>query len=334
MNRTKYALLQTLFVSTMFSLQKLYQTGILVAKLRIPSVLYFSRLTTSNSNESKTQDDLEENDPRKSIERLQAPSSTRLGMLAWDYAEYVNREGVPDATSDMSAWEAVANRKIRDGMKSGEFKNLKGEGKPLEGLGWSSKINTNDKALAEKLLRNANVSPEWVQVRPRGNRWLSISMNLFVNFCLNSFCCVHKYHRCAKPLQLTLHRFVKNCGKHTNLASSTGKRRSSVLLLKLPTSTSEFNNTISLFPLHCTTLYYQSIRNSRQPPSIRANDGVTLELFNLQAAACFFGLKKDTPFIPFRLGRLPRILFTRNRFIAKCESFFWSCCQSTARLSC
>lgn len=105
----------------------------------------------------------EDDDPRYGPSSTSA-SSSRLGMLASDFADFVGREGIPDSASDMSAWEAVANRKIRQGMRQGEFDGLAGSGKPLQEIGWSDRA-ISEHALGEKILRNANAKPRWAQVK-------------------------------------------------------------------------------------------------------------------------------------------------------------------------
>ena len=66
--------------------------------------------------------------------------------------------------ADMSAWEAVANMKIREGAKAGAFKKLSGEGQPIKELGWAQRHQGNANALGDKILRNSNAAPSWLQV--------------------------------------------------------------------------------------------------------------------------------------------------------------------------
>jgi hypothetical protein len=60
----------------------------------------------------------------------------------------------------MNKWESHVDRAIRKAMEEGEFKDLPGEGKPLE---WDDDPNTpDDMKLAYKILRENDLAPDWI----------------------------------------------------------------------------------------------------------------------------------------------------------------------------
>lgn len=60
----------------------------------------------------------------------------------------------------MNQWETAVDRAIRKAMEDGEFKDLPGEGKPLE---WHDDPNTPDEMkLAYKILRENDLAPDWI----------------------------------------------------------------------------------------------------------------------------------------------------------------------------
>jgi hypothetical protein len=58
--------------------------------------------------------------------------------------------------------ETIAERKIQDAIKDGAFDNLPGKGKPLD-LDSDSGIPPEMRA-ASRILKNANVPPDWIQL--------------------------------------------------------------------------------------------------------------------------------------------------------------------------
>jgi len=87
----------------------------------------------SHTNPNNSNDD---NDPRKVLARNSEDGrpTTRMGMLAWDYQQQIKESGIPQR-GDLSAWEALANHKIRESMDKGDFDDLQGKGKPLRDIG-------------------------------------------------------------------------------------------------------------------------------------------------------------------------------------------------------
>eukprot|EP00192_Tetraselmis_astigmatica_P020986 CAMPEP_0117655152 /NCGR_PEP_ID=MMETSP0804-20121206/4128_1 /TAXON_ID=1074897 /ORGANISM="Tetraselmis astigmatica, Strain CCMP880" /LENGTH=274 /DNA_ID=CAMNT_0005461487 /DNA_START=129 /DNA_END=953 /DNA_ORIENTATION=- len=82
-----------------------------------------------------------------------------IAMAHFDYQleveERIREEGtMPDTEA---AFEILANHRIRASMAAGEFDNLKGAGQPLNRTEDSSDISL-------KILKNANMSPEWVEL--------------------------------------------------------------------------------------------------------------------------------------------------------------------------
>jgi len=63
----------------------------------------------------------------------------------------------------MYAFELIAERKIREAMDRGEFDNLPGKGKPLPPDGLDNL--PPDMRMAYKILKNAGVIPEEVELR-------------------------------------------------------------------------------------------------------------------------------------------------------------------------
>eukprot|EP00928_Gymnodinium_smaydae_P077241 TRINITY_DN60470_c0_g1_i1.p1 TRINITY_DN60470_c0_g1~~TRINITY_DN60470_c0_g1_i1.p1 ORF type:complete len:205 (-),score=35.88 TRINITY_DN60470_c0_g1_i1:130-663(-) len=64
------------------------------------------------------------------------------------------------AMQELSAFERIAEQRIQEAKKAGQFRNLPGAGKPMS----DSRPDLNDEnALAAKLLRNANVLPGWIE---------------------------------------------------------------------------------------------------------------------------------------------------------------------------
>jgi hypothetical protein len=60
----------------------------------------------------------------------------------------------------MNHWENYIDRAIRKAMEEGEFKDLPGEGKPLQ---WHDDPNTpDDMKLAYKILRENDLVPDWI----------------------------------------------------------------------------------------------------------------------------------------------------------------------------
>lgn len=60
----------------------------------------------------------------------------------------------------MNQWETAVDRAIRKAMEDGEFKDLPGEGQPLQ---WDDDPNTpDDLKLAYKILRENDLAPDWI----------------------------------------------------------------------------------------------------------------------------------------------------------------------------
>jgi DnaJ homolog subfamily C member 28 len=60
----------------------------------------------------------------------------------------------------MNRWESAIDQAIRKAMEAGEFKNLPGEGKPLD---LNDDANTPaDLQLAYKIMRDNGIAPDWV----------------------------------------------------------------------------------------------------------------------------------------------------------------------------
>ncbi len=58
-------------------------------------------------------------------------------------------------------WEDAVNKQIREAMDRGEFENLPGRGKPLD-LD-ENPFTPRDWRLAYKILKDAGMSPEWIE---------------------------------------------------------------------------------------------------------------------------------------------------------------------------
>jgi hypothetical protein len=103
---------------------------------------------------------VDENDPRASPRKR---PMTALGMLAFDYKEEVmnSTEGIAPK-GDTSAWELLANHKIRQAIEAGELDNLPGHGKPLSAEQQQTDYS-HPEALGNKLLKNAGLTPAWIQ---------------------------------------------------------------------------------------------------------------------------------------------------------------------------
>jgi len=93
---------------------------------------------------------------------------TPLEMLAEELSDskmVVSQTGGLDAgvagLNEMSAFESIAERRIQEALAKGDFDRLKIHGQPLD-LGQRPSLDDSD-ALAAKVLRNANVLPEWVE---------------------------------------------------------------------------------------------------------------------------------------------------------------------------
>ena len=101
--------------------------------------------------------------------------TTPLGMLAWDAREEMEarerhreRSGATpvDAREDMSYFEIVANNRIREAIEAGEFADLKGKGKPRPNVGLKAAgVVGDDRMVANKILANAGVAPDWISER-------------------------------------------------------------------------------------------------------------------------------------------------------------------------
>ena len=97
---------------------------------------------------------------------------TPLAQAAFDAREELARrerarEGTAsstmvDAREDMSAFEILANARIRQAQAEGEFDNLAGKGKPLPDLGFD---HHSEHGLANKILKNSGVVPDWIRER-------------------------------------------------------------------------------------------------------------------------------------------------------------------------
>ena len=126
--------------------------------------VYWSRRALSTGRSWKPQVVSNPNNPNKAVADDSDPRKlrpmTRMGMLAWDYQQQVQESGIPQR-GDLSAWEALANHKIRDSMEKGEFENLQGKGKPLKDIGMGHSSDAD--ALGNKILKNNNLMPHWIQ---------------------------------------------------------------------------------------------------------------------------------------------------------------------------
>lgn len=61
-----------------------------------------------------------------------------------------------------SNWEGVADKAIREAMERGDFENLAGQGKPLDLS--ENPFTPRDWRLAYKILQDAGVAPEWIEL--------------------------------------------------------------------------------------------------------------------------------------------------------------------------
>merc|ERR1711874_563912 len=63
--------------------------------------------------------------------------------------------------NEMSAFESMAERRISEAAADGAFDNLDGKGRPID-LDARIAVDNAD-ALGAKILRNANIRPEWLE---------------------------------------------------------------------------------------------------------------------------------------------------------------------------
>lgn len=98
--------------------------------------------------------------------------SRRLAAARAKAAEYTERDvrsedadlpGVGDAVQSIEEWSDVVSRRIEEAMRRGDFDNLRGRGKPLPAE--EDGLVPEDQRMAFKLLRNNELTPDWIAER-------------------------------------------------------------------------------------------------------------------------------------------------------------------------
>jgi hypothetical protein len=63
----------------------------------------------------------------------------------------------------MQPWESLVDRKIREAIEAGEFRNLAGTGQPIDLS--ENPFEDPDWRTAHRILRNAGFAPSWIEER-------------------------------------------------------------------------------------------------------------------------------------------------------------------------
>ena len=80
----------------------------------------------------------------------------------------VRKEGdTREVVVDLDDWADLADRKIKEAQAAGHFDNLPGFGKPLQ---LYENPLEGEWALAHRILRNANISPPWIELQQQVQR--------------------------------------------------------------------------------------------------------------------------------------------------------------------
>ena len=78
----------------------------------------------------------------------------------------VRKEGdTREVVVDLDDWADLADRKIKEAQAAGHFDDLPGLGKPLQ---LYDNPLEGEWALAHRILRNANISPPWIELQQAG----------------------------------------------------------------------------------------------------------------------------------------------------------------------
>ncbi len=80
----------------------------------------------------------------------------------------VRKEGdTREVVVDLDDWTDLADRKIKEAQAAGHFDKLPGFGEPLQ---LYDNPHEGDWALAHRILRNANISPPWIELQQQVQR--------------------------------------------------------------------------------------------------------------------------------------------------------------------
>ena len=89
-----------------------------------------------------------------------------LAQAAWDYKEELKRRQDEDGNiTTESAFEILANHRIREAMDNGDFTNIEGTGKPRR-----SRAETDP---AIKVMKNAGIVPSWIEAGREARKLLA-----------------------------------------------------------------------------------------------------------------------------------------------------------------
>ena len=80
----------------------------------------------------------------------------------------VRKEGdTREVVVDLDDWAGLAERKIKEAQAAGHFDKLPGLGQPLQ---LDDNPHEGEWALAHRILRNANISPPWIEIQQQVQR--------------------------------------------------------------------------------------------------------------------------------------------------------------------